>query len=245
MQISHSPTKILVSGNSGSGKSTFATAYLLNSRHTYKFLFDQEGECQERLGFAAAYDADGLTEQLEQGWVIFDPSEMFPEDLDQGLEFFCQWVFSVKRAINDEDKDAGRPFSTALFFTDELQNLVETHSVPRGLRKILEQGRRQGIDSLIVTQQPNIIHNRTRNQITEIVAFSQVDENAVKFLEDQRFDGDQVRSLEVGHWQLLQPRSQVFQWGHVNFKPPRVIVDGTKVLRPRADTSDASLSTAD
>jgi hypothetical protein len=228
MDLAHHPTKILVSGNAGSGKSTFATAVLLNSRQTYKFIFDQEGESQLRLGFAPAHDAEGLAGQLAQGWVIFDPWEMFPDDLDQAFDWFCSWCFDVKEAMNQEDADAGRPFSTALFFVDELQNLVETHQVPRGLRAILERGRRQGIDTLLVTQQPNVIHNRTRNQITEIVAFSQVDQNAVDFLEDLGFDGDDVRALPVGHWRLLNMRQRKFQWGRIKWKPPTVIVEGEK-----------------
>lgn len=237
MQLAHSPTKILISGNSGSGKSTFATAVLLNSQHTYKFIFDQEGESQQRLGFSAATDEGGLVEQLEQGWVIFDPSEMFPGETADALEFFCQWCFSVKKAINEEDADAGRPFSTALFFCDELQNLVDSHSVPKGLRLILETGRRQGIDTLLCTQQPNVIHNRTRNQLTEIVAFSQVDKNAVEFLEDLGFNGDEIRSLDAGQWRLLVPRRRIYQTGSVDFAKRRIVVETSQVLPKLSDSN--------
>jgi len=227
MQLSHSPTKILIAGNSGSGKSTFATAVLCNSLQTYKFIFDQEGESQERLGFAAARDEEGLLEQLEQGWVVFDPSEMFPGQNDEALEFFCRWCFDVKKAINLEDKENGRPFSTALFFCDELQNLVDAHNVPYGLRLIMETGRRQGIDTLLVTQQPNSIHNRTRNQLTEIVAFSQVDKNAVDFLEHLGFDPDVIRTLDAGQFRLLNVRSRIYQIGHVDLAKRRVFVEST------------------
>lgn len=230
MDLAHPPTKILVSGNAGSGKSTFATAVLLNARHTLKFVFDQEGESQLRLGFAPARDAEGLLAQLAQGWVIFDPWEMFPDDLDQAFDWFCDWCFSVKEALNAEAADNGQPFPTALFFCDELQNLVETHQVPRGLRAILERGRRQGIDTLLLTQQPNVIHNRTRNQITEVVAFSQVDQNAVEFLEDLGFAGEEIRALPVGHWRLLNLRQRKFQWGRIAWMPPKVIVEGTREI---------------
>lgn len=234
--LRHPPTKILISGNSGSGKSTFATAVLLNSSHTYKFIFDQEGESQARLGFAAAVDEEGLLEQLEQGWIIFDPSEKFEGDLAGALEFFSQWVFRVKKAINQEDKENGRPFSTALFFCDELQNLIDAHSMPRGLRTILEMGRRQGIDTLLCTQQPNVVHNRTRNQITEVVAFSQVDAAAVEYLEDMGFDGNAVRRLDAGEWQLLQMRTRVFQTGRIDFKRREIVVETTQVISGSADS---------
>jgi len=187
-----------------------------------------------RLGFAPAHDADGLIRQLEQGWVIFDPWTMFPDDdgadngLDRAFDWFCDWCFTIKEAINKEAYDNGQPFPTALFFCDEVQNLVETHQVPRGLRAILERGRRQGIDTLLVTQQPNVIHNRTRHQITEIVAFSQVDKNAVEFLEDCGFDGDDVRSLPCGSWRLLNLRGQQYQWGRITWRPPAVVIEGEK-----------------
>ncbi len=228
-----------MSGNAGSGKSTFATAVILNSLHTYRFIFDQEGESQLRLGFAPAHDAEGLTKQLAQGWVIFDPWEMFPDSLDEAFDWFCNWCFDVKEAINREAHENKQPFPTALFFVDELQNLVETHQVPRGLRAILERGRRQGIDTLLVTQQPNVIHNRTRNQITEIVAFSQVDKNAVEFLEDVGFDGDDIRALPCGSWRLLNMRQRLYQWGRIKWKPPTVIVEGAKVFSGSADNLPA------
>jgi len=228
--LSHRPRKILISGNSGSGKSTMATAVLLNAPHTYKFVFDQEGESQQRLGFAAATSEQGLIDQLEQGWVIFDPSEMFPGENDQALEFFCDWCFNVKKAINDEAKAEGRPWCTALFFCDELQNLVDTHSVPRGLRLILETGRRQGIDTLLVTQQPNVIHNRTRNQLTEVIAFAQIDKNAVEFLEDLGFSGEEIRGLDAGEWRSLVPRRRVYQTGRIDFESGKIVVESTQVF---------------
>ena len=83
-------------------------------------------------------------------------------------------------------------------------------------------------DTLLVTQQPNVIHNRTRNQITEVVAFSQVDQNAVEFLEDLGFAGDDIRALPVGAWRLLNLRQRLFQWGRIKWKPPTVLVEGSR-----------------
>lgn len=243
MDLKHRPSKVVISGNSGSGKSTFGTAVLLNSPQTYKFVFDWEGELRERIGFAAARDADGLTKQLEQGWVIFDPDEMFPEEMEdslaEALDWFAGWVFSIKKAINEEAKEKGLPFPTALFYCDEVQEICDTHTMPRGLKTILERGRRQGIDSMIVTQQPNIIHNRVRNQLTEVVAFSQVDENAVTFFEDLGLDGEDIRGLAEGQWRLLNRRTRTFQWGHIEWPKGKIVVEGTKAFARPADKQAA------
>ncbi len=249
MDLSHRPRKVVISGNSGSGKSTFGTAVLLNAPETYKFVFDWEGELRERIGFAAARDADGLTAQLAQGWIIFDPDEMFPDEMEDSLaaalDWFAGWVFTVKKAINAEAKEKGLPFPTALFYCDELQEVCDTHTMPRALKTILERGRRQGINSMLVTQQPNIVHNRVRNQLTELVAFSQVDENAVSFFEDMGFDGDDIRDLGEGQWRLINRRTKIFQWGHIHWPGGKIIVEGTKVFGSTADNLPVTNSATD
>lgn len=215
MQLDHRPTKILVAGNSGCGKSTFATRYVLNAPQRVKFIFDPEGEFALRNGFSAAGTAEELFSQLESGWVIFDAGQEFEGATAEAFEFFSEWVFRISKALDEEAEAAGQAPMTKLFFADELQTVVETHEVPAGLRLILETGRRYGIDTLLVTQQPNVIHNRARNQITEVVAFSQVDENAVQFLVALGFDGDEIRGLPPGEFRLLQIRTRTWQAGNV------------------------------
>jgi hypothetical protein len=100
------------------------------------------------------------------------------------------------------------------------------------LKQILERGRRRGIDTLLVTQQPNVVHNRVRNQITEVVAFSQADENAVKFLEDLGFDGQEIRSLGAGEWRSLCLRTRRWQAGRIDFHGGGVTIASSSSKRP-------------
>jgi len=205
MLLNHRPTKILVTGNSGCGKSTFYTRYLLNSPQTFKFVFDHEGEFGYRNGLPTAKTPDELLAAVERKWIIFDPVKEFPGRTLEAFEFFTEWTFNLSEKLP----------GTKLFACDELQTIVDVHDTPPGLRLILETGRRQGIDTILVTQQPNIVHNRVRNQLTEVVAFSQVDENAVKFLESLGFDGEEVRQLSPGKFVLFDLRRRRWQRGDV------------------------------
>lgn len=228
MLLAHSPTKLLITGNSGSGKSTFATAYVLGSPQGKVFVFDHEGEFSFRLGVppeAVARDTDELLKALDGRWIIFDPSRLYPGDTAAAFEFFGEWVFQVCEHLS----------GTKLFFSDEIQTFVDNHDAPWALRALLETGRRRGIDTALVTQQPNVIHNTTRNQLTEIVAFSQVDANAVKFLEDVGFDGDELRSLAPGQFVARGLRTRVEQRGAVNFGAGTIELF-SKVTQPPADT---------
>jgi ABC-type polar amino acid transport system ATPase subunit len=71
--------KILITGRSGSGKSTYFTRLVLQSRYHYRFVFDHEAEFQQRTKYPAATSAAELSEQLAgRRLVIFDPAELFP-----------------------------------------------------------------------------------------------------------------------------------------------------------------------
>jgi hypothetical protein len=65
---------------------------------------------------------------------------------------------------------------------------------------VLETGRRYGLDAAMISQQPNLIHNRIRNQLTEVVTFQQMDPTAVDWLETVGFDPEAVRALRPGQF---------------------------------------------
>jgi hypothetical protein len=52
----------------------------------------------------------------------------------------------------------------------------------------------------MISQQPNLIHNRIRNQLTEMVTFQQMDPTAVDWLETVGFDPEAVRALRPGQF---------------------------------------------
>ena len=87
---------------------------------------------------------------------------------------------------------------TKLLAVDELQKITDAHDNPWEWSLVLETGRRAGLDVLAITQQPNLIHNRVRTQMTEVATFGQSDKNAIAWLADIGFDPQAVRDLRPG-----------------------------------------------
>lgn len=192
MQLHHRSFKLLVTGRSGTGKTTYFVNFIAGSAYRRIFLYDHEGELQLVTGAQPCFTPDELVKAVEGGarLVLFDPSGQFPGDVAAGFAFFCEWVFEVCRALPGEK----------LFGCDELQKLVGTSQMPWELSLLLETGRRAGIDAAFISQQPNIIHNRIRNLLSEVVTFQHIDAAAIKFLEDLGMDSDEIRALPVHHW---------------------------------------------
>lgn len=189
MQIAHVASKVLVCGRSGSGKTTFMLRYLLGlPAHVTRFIWDPEGELAQRLALAPATGPGELGICAVRRWVVYSPDRMFPGDQPRGWEFFCRWAWEA----------AARLPGRKVFCADELQRWTSTAKVSPGAALVLETGRRYGLDLVAATQQPNIIHNRWRNQMTEVVAFAGHDERALEPLAEWGFDVEAVRHLPDG-----------------------------------------------
>ncbi|MCU0770854.1 MAG: hypothetical protein MUE94_03660 [Verrucomicrobia bacterium] len=218
VNLSHKPSKLLITGCSGSGKTTFAMRYLLGKVAGPKFIFDHEGEFALRLKTPSCRSPQEMFDALPSGWVLFDPCRMFPGDLEAGFRFFLEWAFNVSTKLG----------GNKLFACDELQKLVGTAKCPWELALVLETGRRHGLDTLMITQQPNLIHNRVRNQTTEVVTFRQVDKAAVGYLEDLGFDAERIRKLCPGSYLLRNLQNGAERQGSVF----RVSAEGQDSGRP-------------
>jgi hypothetical protein len=206
MQLTHRPTKLLITGRSGTGKSTYFTRFVLGSRYHFRFVFDHEGEFQQRTRYPAAVTQEDLVNHLDaRRMVIFDPAAMFPGRTQEAFAFFCEWVFVVCEHL------PGRK----LFACDELQKLTGTAAVSWEFACILETGRRRGIDLAMISQAPNLIHNRVRNSLTECVTFVHNDANAVQFLLDVGFGEEDVRNLAPGAFICRDLVTQTKETGRV------------------------------
>lgn len=190
MDLAHKPYKLLITGASGSGKSTYWTRYITGTAARIKFVFDHEGEFAYRHKIKPAVTIEELAAGTGHGWAVYDPSVMFAGRLGEGFDFFCDFAFQVSSSLD------GRK----LFCCDELQKLVGTNQVSPELALVLETGRRYGLDVALITQQPNLVHNRIRNQLTEVVSFRQIDAAPIQWLEGAGFKGEELSALPNGRF---------------------------------------------
>jgi hypothetical protein len=79
---------------------------------------------------------------------------------------------------------------------DELQKVVGPHQVPFPLKMIMQTGRRHSLDTVVMSQQPNEIHNTVRTQHTELVIFKLQDENAQKFISNIGMNTEEIMNLK-------------------------------------------------
>jgi hypothetical protein len=187
-------------GTSGIGKTTH---FLETLKHTLKqkihgvkrstiFIYDhKDREFSKKLSKTVVTTQAQLEEAAARGgYVLFDPSAMFPGNKVKGFDFLCAWLYAVADAI------PGRK----ILVTDELQIVTDVDNDPDSLILCMDDARTYRVDCMFIAQGANAIHNRIKNQLTELFVFRQAEENAIKFLRSLGFDENSVRALKPGEW---------------------------------------------
>lgn len=198
MDYLHKPNRLLITGRSGTGKTEFLLRYCeaVQDRYNRLCIFDPESQ----LAVRAKQPILSSVEELEDPphWACWNCNDVYPGDWLGGFEFYCDYVFTAAQSRNDR----------SLFVCDEVQKLVSTDEVPFDLSCVIETGRVWEIDTVFVTQQVNLIHNRIRNQQTQICTFRQNDERAIKPLVEFGFDESAIRNLDTGEYICRNDRGE-------------------------------------
>jgi hypothetical protein len=203
--LHHRPIKTVITGKSGSGKTTYFERLLANGFKSYWqtiFLYDWQGEMAERLGLKSTFQIEQLPEAIKSGFVCFDPSLEYEGDYETGLLFYADWTFNVCKS---HDTDPPYP---RLFACDEIQQVTTPGTVHPELQRILQTGRRCGLDMAIVAQQLNELNNRMRSQSTEQVCFQHNDPRVLDVMADWGLSEDEVSSLTVGEYIYQNDRGE-------------------------------------
>ena len=110
MNFDHHSLKVLITGTSGTGKTTLWEELVRKEKARVKFVFDHQGEFTRRFDQPAVFDPEQLCAATGKGgWVIFDPVKMFPGRSDAGFAFFCDYVLTVCETVRGRKIFAGLP----------------------------------------------------------------------------------------------------------------------------------------
>lgn len=129
-----------------------------------------------------------LEGELAQGWVIYDPGEMFPGDPARALAFFCEW------ALLASARGPGRK----ILLIDEVWKYCGPNSLPPELATGVQEGRKCGIQTVFTTQRPHLVNGSITNETTELVPFRLQEESALKRVEFLGLSGSEVSALPLG-----------------------------------------------
>lgn len=236
MNLLHRPSKILITGTSGTGKSTYFTRYVLSAfrtRYDSIFVFDHQGEFSFRMQIQPAETEDDLSREFYNGFVVFDPSLLFPGQTYEAWQFFCDWTFARAKAD---------PTKPRLLAVDELQLFSSTSEYTEEMAQVIETGRKYTLDFVGITQQLNLVHNRLRNQMTELVTFRHEDGLILDALLEKGFDVEQVRALKVGDYIARQLTTGVFHSGNIFLDSDQQV---TSVASEAPDVPESAVSDND
>lgn len=181
LQYANENLVIVVAGCSGSGKSTVANMIMINSDFTCRFIFDPSGEYAERFQRRPCYTAAEIKAAIPTGWVIINPTFLFPgsdiagtEASQVAFEKTCEMVWLLSRDIRGQK----------ILLADEIWKFCTPNFMPVALMAIVQNGRKNGIGLLATTQKPNKMNETIIGESTEFISFRLEGRNLLKSLED-------------------------------------------------------------
>lgn len=197
----------LACGMSRMGKTTFILKYLVaDTGLSCRFLFDPRGLMAGTLGLTVAETLDELEAAVEDGWVCYDPSVLFPGNPRGGVEFFSRWSYERAMAL------PGRK----TLLVDEVWKYQNAQAIPQGIAEWLHDGAKFGCEPMFATQTPNKLNGGIVAELSELVCFRLQERNGLDVVESLGMDRAAVAALKPGEYLALnlfsggQVRGRVF-----------------------------------
>jgi hypothetical protein len=174
----------------GSGKTTFALRYLLNVQAACRFVFDDLGQVASRLRVRHCSTASELESALASRWVVFNPHRMFPGQMPEAFQFFCNWAYAA----------SGRGPGKKVLLVDEVWKWCSPNAIPRELATVAQTGRAEHLELVVATQLPHKVHASITGQSTELVCFRLDERLALSAIAELGADPEKVRILPLGQF---------------------------------------------
>ena len=213
MNILRKSSSVGITGKSGTGKTSYAERYIVGAHYSRVFIYDhQDAEFSKRLNLIPCFDLDEMFDRARTERILaFDYAAAYPGQLEECFDLFCDLVFDFSgQNLNPVGYES-------LFVVDELQFCTGPMTMPPAFQKIVQTGRRNGVDLLWLSQQPNEIHNRVRNQCTEYVTFQMIDDRALDWAEKLGVSPEAIRELPELHYLWRNTRTGEERTGEITF----------------------------
>lgn len=188
MNFDHPNRKVLITGKSGTGKTTLWRKIIREWPAKKVFVFDPERQFAQREGLKVAMTVEALNyATARERFVVFDPTSMFPGDRSEAFAFFSRFVLLQSRSLS----------CVKLYAVDELQGVQTTGNggVPQAFKEIGDEGRRQQIDLVLVAQRLNTVNDAIRAQVNRVITFQHTDPRALVILSEMGMQPESVSSL--------------------------------------------------
>lgn len=189
MNLRRKALHVHATGRSGTGKTSLCERYVVGSKYGEVFIFDHQSELAERLGVQPFYNIDDVFSEKERRVKCYDPSYQFAGSFIEAFDAFSEAVFGLVRNR--------KTLWETLLVCDEVQQMSPLYAPSVGFLKCLQTGRRFGLDTFTMSQQPNRISSQLREQFTEVYFTQLVDDNSLKFSRDFGIDDETIRGLQV------------------------------------------------
>lgn len=184
----------VVPGCPSFGKTTFAIRALLNLHLSARFLFDPDpgefnpniGEFADRLKLPACHSPYDCQLNLLRGWVAFDPHTLFPGNLENAFNCFCDWAWEASLDLPGDK----------ILVAHDAYRYCSPSGIPDPLRTIVQSGSKRRLSLLVDTQQPQRLNPAIRSCMGEIVCFRLQDSGPLDFAEEYGFNRDEVAGLD-------------------------------------------------
>ena len=173
------PQNTLVTGMTGSGKTTFIIRLILNALAVQRcnptpaacvFIFDDEVRTSPRLGINAITTEHGFESAMSRRVVAFNPVTMFtPNESDRDLfatkrrafRWFCTKVYEVCQWGPGQK----------IISIPEIWRFCTPDSIPMEFARLMQMGRELNTHVICDTQHPERVNQSVLGASTELVCF--------------------------------------------------------------------------